>query len=485
VEEIITYEEVINQHKDEIVGAVIEAVKEIENNPAAILSRLTGGLDEKLNELGKDLVCKALENMENEIYESDERLSEGWTSHKKNQSKTLSTIFGQIEYERRYYERKKENSDQKEYTYLVDDLFGIERHQKMGALVETRMIDLAAENAYAYSGMMAAYDTKFTDTTVMNKVHQLDDLEDKLSAKKEGNQKKAVDVLYIEADEDHISLQNGENTISRLVYVHEGYKDSAFSEDGKRRELKNVQYITGRYKESEEIWLKVLDYIYNNYHFDEIDKIFIGGDGAPWIKEGLGWIKGSKFVLDQYHLNKYIMSATAHMSDYRFRLWNALHDLNKSRVSKLFSELILEAEDEKRKERIRKARYYIYRQWEGIRNYIEDEDAINPSAEAHVSHVLADRLSSRPLGWSLIGMDRMSKLRAFKFNGGSSKDILELIEGRKKKKKKRNLIEKMTAKKPSHSLLKNKYGEKKENVPVLKRGKKNGSFQAVNYLAYN
>ncbi|MFW6257061.1 MAG: ISLre2 family transposase, partial [Bacillota bacterium] len=321
MEEIISYEEVINQHTNEIVETLTKALKEIENNPVAMLSTLTGGLDEKLNDLGRDLVCEALENVEKEIYESNERLSEGWTVHKKDQSKSITTIFGQIDYERRYYKRKKKDSDQKEYTHLVDDFFGIESHQKIEPLVETRMIDLAAENSYAYSGMMAAYGEIFTDTTVMNKVHQLEGLEDKLSEKEVDDQKRTVDVLYIEADEDHISLQNGENTISRLVYVHEGYKNSESREDDKRNELKNVHYITGRYKESEEIWLEVLDYIDKNYHLDEIDKIFIGGDGDPWIKEGLGWIEGSKFILDQYHLNKYITSATAHSKDYRLKLW--------------------------------------------------------------------------------------------------------------------------------------------------------------------
>ena len=94
MEEIITYEDVVEQHKAEIVEAVMEAVKEIENNPAAILSRLTGVLDEKLNDLGQDLVCEALENMEKEIYESGERLSEGWVSHKKINLKLLQLSLG-------------------------------------------------------------------------------------------------------------------------------------------------------------------------------------------------------------------------------------------------------------------------------------------------------------------------------------------------------------------------------------------------------
>ena len=62
--------------------------------------------------------------------------------------------------------------------------------------------------------------------------------------------------MYIEADEDHISLQNGENTIYRLVNVHEDYKDSESSEDENKKGLKNVHYITGRYKEAEEFGWK-------------------------------------------------------------------------------------------------------------------------------------------------------------------------------------------------------------------------------------
>ena len=49
------------------------------------------------------------------------------------------------------------------------------------------------------------------------------------------------------------------------------------------------------------------------------------------------------------------------------------------------------------------------------------------SAESHVSHVLSDRLSSRPKGWSKRGADRMSRLRCFEQNNGREK-IIELVK---------------------------------------------------------
>ena len=55
------------------------------------------------------------------------------------------------------------------------------------------------------------------------------------------------------------------------------------------------------------------------------------------------------------------------------------------------------------------------------------------SAEGHVSHVYADRMSSRPLGWCRTGADKMSRLRIYRYNQG---DILELVRFQKKELKK-------------------------------------------------
>ncbi len=54
---------------------------------------------------------------------------------------------------------------------------------------------------------------------------------------------------------------------------------------------------------------------------------------------------------------------------------------------------------------------------------------IGCSAEGHVSHIYADRMSSRPLGWCRIGADRMARLRIYRQNNGS---MLELVRYQKK-----------------------------------------------------
>ncbi|MBR1931419.1 MAG: hypothetical protein IJ833_08135 [Lachnospiraceae bacterium] len=48
--------------------------------------------------------------------------------------------------------------------------------------------------------------------------------------------------------------------------------------------------------------------------------------------------------------------------------------------------------------------------------------------------MLSDRLSSRPMGWSQTGADRMSKLRCFERNNGRDK-IIELVQYSRRQRK--------------------------------------------------
>jgi len=56
--------------------------------------------------------------------------------------------------------------------------------------------------------------------------------------------------------------------------------------------------------------------------------------------------------------------------------------------------------DEKRKEKVLDSYKYIKKQWKGIEIYETDGEYLKGcSAEGHISHVYADRMSSRPRTW--------------------------------------------------------------------------------------
>nr|WP_114149266.1 UPF0236 family protein [Mediterraneibacter gnavus] len=58
-------------------------------------------------------------------------------------------------------------------------------------------------------------------------------------------------------------------------------------------------------------------------------------------------------------------------------------------------------------------RTYLAGNWEYIQRAFHDKHVLGCSAEGHVSSVFSERMSSRPMGWSETGSDRMCRLRCF------------------------------------------------------------------------
>ncbi len=226
------------------------------------------------------------------------------------------------------------------------------------------------------------------------------------------------------------------------------------------------------YANSDELWVEVLDYIDKAYEMNAIEKIYLSGDGAHWIKNGLGWIKGSIFVLDRYHLSKYVTQATAHMDYTTPIMWDYINSGDKDSVKELFKAIISTTEPETKKRAVQEARRYILGNWEGImRQY--GADYIGCSAEGHVSHILSSRLSSRPLGWSRIGVDQMARLRVFVANGGNVYDIFM-------QKKKAAIDEAREVKVDREIIRKRKLTASREtigNITILNIGKRTWASQ--------
>ena len=72
---------------------------------------------------------------------------------------------------------------------------------------------------------------------------------------------------------------------------------------------------------------------------------------------------------------------------------------------------------------------YILNNWSAAKTRLAGRKyVVGCRAEGHVSHVLADRMTSRPMGWSRTGADKMAHLRAYYYNYG---DMLELVRMQK------------------------------------------------------
>ena len=409
-----------------------------------------------MDQVGTVLAKEALEMMDS-LVKCDSRRKQNWYVHEKSAPNTLATIFGEVHYQRTYYKHKTE----KEYRYLSDELMGVDAYDKMDVSLKARLIEEAIDTPYARSGRKAAETLEISSQSVMNSIRELGSVsnnEVKISRPKE-----TAKTLYIEADEDHVALQSGGCAEPRLVYVHEGKKKV-----GKDRfQLQNVRYFGGMYKESEELWNEVADYIDCAYDYEQIEKIYLSGDGASWIKSGAGIINKSIFVLDRYHLNKAIKAAGAHLENAEIEIWRAIKREDKEYLKVVFETILDSTEAETKAEAVRTAKTYIMNHWENIKHHYS-RDYSGCSAEGHISHIYSDRLSSRPLGWSRDGVDQMARLRVFAANGGN---IFELAL----KKKQEWIRETRTIEldlKVCRKKMRKASGETIDNLPALNSGKR-------------
>ena len=337
------------------------------------------------------------------------------------------------------------NRETGESEYLLDRIMGFEKHERISEDAFAKMLKEAVQTSYRRGGEATSLTTDVKKQTVKNKIHELEFPRNEEKPEK----KKEVDYLYIEADEDHASLQFREKRgdlkenenhqknnclITKLVYVHEGIEKEA--PKSKRHKLVNPYYFcgTGYSEDNSAFWDEVYEYINNHYDLDKVKKIYLNADGGGWIKSGMKRIAGITYVLDEFHLEKYLTKLTSHMKDSREDAANELRTAIRSKTKKDFEEIVdcLEGclENETGIKRIAEAKEYILSNWTAAKLRLRHQNGVKGSStEGHVSHILSNRMSSRPMGWSVRGATKMAKLIAYERNGG---DMLELVRYQKR-----------------------------------------------------
>lgn len=392
------------------------------------VAEMIQGVTKNVVELGCSMIAEEWEFYDTELRNRRE-LRKEWEIIRCDQVSRLTSL-GEVTYKRTYYKNKKTG----ERRYLLDDLMGFAPKERMTEDAVARILDEAADSSYHKGGdNVCISGQSVSKESVMNKIHQL-----RFPELKHTEEKRKVKILYIDADEDHVSLQylkkkgdireSDNNTfMPRLVYVYEGV-----STENKRHELINVKYFGGGYRGPQgvkKLWKEVYDYISEAYDEDYLEKIYVSGDGAGWIEKGAEIHAKAAFVLDKFHMQKYIIKATSHLKDStedaRSEIWKAINGRHKKETAEIFDRIMDVTKSESKKETVEASKNYIIGHWKAIMKGVKNrQDNIHCSAEGHVSHVFSDRLSSRPLGWSVIGADKMAHLRVYKMNG---EDMIELV----------------------------------------------------------
>ena len=412
----------------EIIQQIVEELQELElkSIKKGLEERNVGDLNIFFREGWLDLGCKALKVIYERIDEELFIKNKGKHLCKviKKDSKTLVTSLGEVKFTKRLYRDKKGKSQ-----YLFDKYLKIRKGARYTIDAEARAMEEVIETSYRRGGKNASITGSLSKVTMMNMLKNLViPRRDYVVFKK-----KKVDYLYIDADEDHIALQREEkfSEINKLIYVYEGIEnESPISE---RKKLINPHFVGGisvKEGDNSRLWQDVHDYIAEAYEIDKIKMIYINGDGASWIKNGVNYFKRAKFVMDKFHITEYVNRMTNHLLDsqneakeeiYKI-LYKHDYDAYEIFIGKLYQTSI----NDTTLKNISDGDTYFRNNFESIcLRFSGDEHVIGCSAEGHISHILASRMSSRPMGWTIDGANKLTKLRLYKLNGG---DIYTLVK---------------------------------------------------------
>ena len=428
------------------------------------LTDFTDNLMDSLMELGRNIVKEVVEITEEAIYESESRKK--YYSALDKKGRNLLTVFGQISFKRRlYYEIK----DTENVIFLTDKCLDILEDERMLKNVEEKLITTATTSSYEKAGEKASYGEKISKQTVKNKINNL---KFNVVPYKIPEVKRECSNLYVQADEDHVSLQEGGIAMPRIVTIHEG------TENGR---LINPYTICGLYEEDTDgLWEYVLEYIENVYNYEKINRIHILGDGANWIKKGTEWLVKSTYIADKFHIYKAINAIAGTKKEVRELLRESIFELDFDEFEANCETIIEKETNESKKSALSKLLKYILNNKDGIKKFIL-WDIPGCSAEGHVSHVLSARLSSRPLGWSKENVDNMARLRAMQANG---EDIRVITRNRlnMSKKQREQIEENIKIKKKVTRKI--KYNDTTFSIPQLTFGDRETRMKLKDLLAY-
>ena len=119
-------------------------------------------------------------------------------------------------------------------------------------------------------------------------------------------------------------------------------------------------------------------YLDSHYELKKVKKIYLNADGGTWIRSGKKRIAGITSVLDEFHLQKYLLKMTGHMKDSADDARKELCDAIKSGIKSDFQEIVKRlkacAETESAEKRIEESGAYILSNWTAAKIRLKDRE---------------------------------------------------------------------------------------------------------------
>lgn len=252
--------------------------------------------------LAVEITLNVLEDLDKELQEKRDKSR--YRSKDKHKT-TIKTVYGNVEYSRRYYYDYKEGK----CCFLLDDFLETKKGKgllsaNVKELIASACIDMSYQDAADFISETTGLSVSKTGTwnTVQELGCQAEQYQKQKISEQEECTGKDVKVLFEETDGVWLKCQNpdkskGKSFETKLVTIYEGWSEL------EPNKLVNKTVIGG-ISRARELKKKTEAIINSIYNIDEIELRVINGDGAGWIDQ----MSDGNIVyqLDRFHVLKYI-----------------------------------------------------------------------------------------------------------------------------------------------------------------------------------
>ena len=330
--------------------------------------------------------------------------------------KTVEMLFGRLTIKRRLY-----RNNNGSYRFLLDEALGLGKSQRISPTLAEASAVLATHMPFRKVSEVIGLllPTHISHMVVYNhfeKVAEALDEQDRLRAKNlfedgviEHPGTKVSEKLFIEADGLFIHLQRESKRKAELKL---GVSYEGLAPINKDRYKTVSKVAVAGMLTAEEFWRRFSERLYRSYDVAETNAVYIGGDGARWIKGGCDLFKHATFTLDRFHLNREIMRALP--TALHAEAFHLAAQADMEGLDALFEQAKTNASESQAK-RIKKARAYIFANKDGLKKELPERGL--GTMEGQIDKTLAHRFKKRGMSWSLSGAHRMAHMLSLRENG--------------------------------------------------------------------
>ena len=404
----------------------MEIGKDSFNNFDSFLSELR----ENLLNAGREIVREALENRDEEIFQTRDKKR----FRSKGKRKTcIKTWFGAVDYERQVY-ADLSDPEHKHYVYLLDE----EVKTREVGCVSKDMCRIAAQAVVSSSYRAAALEiSEMTGLSisaqgVWNIIQQIGkNNRKKIETYSEQAKKHQITgaieskIIYEENDGIWIKLQGQSRKdygASREMKVGIAYDGATWKigKDRKKRRTLDNKVAYAAFESSADFRKNKEGLLASRFNVDEIELRVINGDGAQWIQKHPG-VK-CICVLDKFHRNKKITECVRNEQTAK-TIRNLIYEGKIQEVMDYIEAMINSVEDPRELSGLKELQMYYSNNLDALTDPysrgIEIPETINPavvhharlgSMESNVFTLIGNRMKGRRAAWSVNGANNLSSI---------------------------------------------------------------------------